>query len=76
MYHGFARFAYWYKFKKATIKNTHDLGLNLITHTNVRKTIVILQDNSLYIMTLPELIHIINTSLSYANSFFILESTP
>lgn len=73
MYHGFSRLAYLYKLKRATIKNTHDLALNPITHTNVRKTIVILQDNSLYIMTLSELIQIINTSLTYANSFFILE---
>ena len=73
MYHGFSRLVYLYKFKRATVKNTHDLALNPITHNNIRKTIVILQENSLYIITLPELIHIINTSLSYANSFFILE---
>jgi hypothetical protein len=73
MYFGFSKLATIYKLKKATIKNTHDLGLNPITRIHPRKTIVFLQDGSLYAMHLSELINIINTALSYTNAFFILE---
>ena len=73
MYFGFSKLATIYKLKKATIKNTHDLGLNPITRIHPRKTIVILQDSSLYAMHLSELINIINTALSYINTFFIIE---
>lgn len=73
IYNGFSRFAYLYKLKKAILCNTQDLGLNPVTHTNRRRTFQILQNGSLYVMTLPELMKIINTSLTYANSFFILE---
>jgi len=73
IYNGFARLAYLYKLKKAKRCNMHDLGLNPISHTNPRRTFQILQNGSFYVMTLPELIHIINTSLTYVNSFFILE---
>ena len=76
MEHGFSKLARLYILKKSTIKNTHDLGLNPITHNNPRKTIPILQDRSIYIMTLPELIQIINTSLSYINAFFMLHPYP
>lgn len=73
IYFGFSKLAHIYKFKKATIKNTHDLALNPITNIRPRKTIVFLQDGSLYAMHLTELINIINTSLTYVNPFFILE---
>ena len=73
MVFGFSKLARLYRLKKATIKNTNDLGLNPINSSNPRKTIQLLQDNSLYILTLPELIQIINASLSYVNGFFILE---
>ena len=53
MVFGFSKLARVYKLKKATIKNTDDLGLNPISHTNPRKTIQLLQDNSLYILTHP-----------------------
>jgi len=76
MYFGFSKLATIYKLKKATIKNTHDLGLNPITRIHPRKTIVFLQDDSLYAMHLSELINIINTALSYTNTFFIIEIYP
>ena len=76
MYFGFSKLASIHKLKKATIKNTHDLGLNPITRIHPRKTIVFLQDDSLYAMHLSELINIINTALSYTNAFFILEIYP
>ena len=74
MMKGFSRLAYIYRLKRATIKNSHDLGLNPISNKNPRKTIAILQDSSIYIMSLQELIQIINAELSYVNGFFILES--
>lgn len=73
IYFGFSRLARIYKLKKATIKNTHDLALNPITNFHPRKTIVFLQDRSLYAMHLTELINIINTGLTYTNPYFILE---
>jgi hypothetical protein len=73
MVYGFSKLARLYKLKKATIKNIHDLGLNPISHTNPRKTIQLLHDSSIYIITLPELIQIICTALSYVNGFFMLE---
>lgn len=76
MIHGFSKLARLHILRKATIKNSHDLGLNPITHVNPRKTIQILQNKSIYILTLPELIQIITTSLSYINGFFILEPYP
>jgi hypothetical protein len=76
IYFGFSKLATIYKLKKATIKNTHDLGLNPITRILPRKTIIIFQDGSLYAMHLSELINIINTSLSYTNTFFILDIYP
>jgi hypothetical protein len=74
IYFGFMKLAYLYKLKKATIKNTHDIALNKITNIHPRKSIVFLQDKSLYALHLSELCNIINTSLSYTNSFFILET--
>ena len=76
MYFGFSRLATLYRSRRSTIANAFDLGLNPIAHTNPRKTFVIIQDKSAYIMTLPELINIINASLSYANTFFILQLYP
>jgi hypothetical protein len=76
IYFGFSKLATIYKHKKATIKNTHDLGLNPITRIHPRKTIVFLQDGSLYAMHLSELINIINVALSYTNAFFILGIYP
>jgi hypothetical protein len=73
MVYGFSKLARLCKLKKATIKNMHDLGLNPISHTNPRKTIQLLHDSSIYIITLPELIQIICTALSYVNGFFMLE---
>lgn len=74
MIRGFSKLSRIYTYKRATIKNTHDLGFNPIAQGNRRKTISILDNKSIYIMSLQELIQIINGALSYVNGFFILSS--
>jgi len=69
-YHGFSRFAYIYKFKKADIQINHDLYLNPIDVAK-QNHITILQNGKRYYFTCGDIINIINSALSNAPQFFV-----
>lgn len=73
MYYGFAKLAYLFRYKKAVIQNTTDLGLNVILPTS-RIAHTFLQGNSKFCMTISEIIQTVDTALSYVNGFFILQN--
>ena len=73
MYHGFARLAYLFRYKRAITQNTTDLGLNAIP-TKTRVIHTFLQGNSKFCMKISEIIQTVNSALSYVNGFFILQN--
>ena len=73
MYHGFARLAHLFRYKRAIIQNTTDLGLNpILSKSRIIHTF--LQGNSKFCMTISEIIQTVNSALSYVNGFFILQN--
>ena len=68
-YHGFQRFSYLYKYKKAKIIVNTDLCLNPIS-TDLKDVLCIFQDNNKYLFRARELIKIIETALTNAPGFF------
>lgn len=72
VYHGFARLAYLYRYKKTPIQNTTDLGFNPITPG--RRSLTFLHEGARYTMTVPEIIQTVNASLSNVNGFFIVNN--
>lgn len=72
IYHGFARLAYLFRYKKTSIQNETDLGLNPILPK--RKTITFLHTNAKYTMTVSEIIQTVNSALTHVDGFFILNN--
>jgi len=68
-YHGFQRFYYLYKYKKAKYIVNTDLCLNPIS-TDLKDVLCIFQDNNKYLFRARELIKIIETALTNAPGFF------
>ena len=69
IYHAFSRIAYLYKYKKAQIYNTSNLGLTPISIDN-KNIIQILQYKKVYLFTSNEINGILNASLSHCPYFF------
>ena len=68
-YFSFLKLLQIYKYKKATIKNTTDLGMNTIYETN-KGVVKIFQNDSHYLFNISELINMFNHSLGNTESFF------
>lgn len=69
VYNALERFAYIYKYKKASIVVDKDMGLNEISENN-KNIMCIFQNNSKYLFNILDLINIINTCLTNAYMFF------
>jgi len=67
--HGFYRFKYLWRLRKAKWYNTADLYMNPISPTD-KETIVIFENNTKYIFQLRELIRVVQSSLSNCCNFF------
>jgi hypothetical protein len=72
VYNGFRKLVQIYKFQKAKLVVTTDLGLSEII-PNHKQTICILQQNNRYLFNIYDLLHIIESSLSTSQLLF---STP
>jgi len=69
VYHGFARLAHNYKYKKAKILIETDLIMNPIKE-NSKNVFCLYQNNYKYLFNIQELIKIINNSIANSNHFF------
>jgi hypothetical protein len=72
VYNGFRKFVHIYRFQKAKIVVTTDLGLNELDPTN-KQVICIQQQNNRYLFHINDLLHIVESSLSASHALF---STP
>ena len=68
-YHSLNRFLFIYKFKKAKLIVTTDIGLNEIKE-NDKNVICIYQENNKYLFKIYDLLKIINMSLIHSQNFF------
>jgi len=69
VYFAFNKFANIYKLKKYPKVVTDDLSMTPLDINN-KNTITIIQDKSIYLFNLNELIHIIETAIAHSPSFF------
>jgi hypothetical protein len=69
IYHGFARLAHIYKYKKAKIIIESDLIMNPIKE-NSKYVFCLFQNNYKYLFNIHELIKIINNSIANSSNFF------
>jgi hypothetical protein len=69
VYHGFARLAHFYKYKKANIIIETDLIMNPIKE-NSKNIFCLYQNNYKYLFNIQELIKIINNSIANSIHFF------
>jgi hypothetical protein len=69
IYRAFSRLAFLFKYRRAKIYNTHNLGIVPISITD-KNTIVVFQNKKKYLFTTHELCNIVNTSLSNCAHFF------
>jgi hypothetical protein len=69
VYHGFARVAHNYKYKKANVIIETDLIMNTIKE-NSRCVFCLYQNNCKYLFNIHELIKIINNSIANSSHFF------
>ena len=69
IYHSLNRFLFIYKFKKAKLIVTSDIGLNEIKE-NDKNVICIYQENNKYLFKIYDLLKIINMSLIHSQNFF------
>jgi hypothetical protein len=68
-YFGFSRLAQIFRYKRASIKNREDLGMNPIEESS-KSIIKIYQNKSFFLFRVAELINILNMSLTNADNFF------
>jgi hypothetical protein len=68
-YHGFAKLASVFRYRRATIKNKEDLSMNPIEPNGTN--IIVYQNNSLFIFKISELINLFMMSLTNHLDFFM-----
>ena len=69
VYHGFAKLARVFRYRRATIKNKEDLSMNPIEPNGTN--IIVYQNNSLFIFKISELINLFMMALTNHLDFFM-----